>query len=38
MKTLQSSLTQGTNLFQEQEDEFGYQSTFNTYLSQAQDY
>ena len=37
LKTLQSSLTQGTNLFQEQEDEFGYQSTFNTYLSQAQD-
>lgn len=37
LETLQSSLTQGVNLFQDQEDDFGYQSTFNAYISQAQD-
>lgn len=34
LKILKSSLEQGSNLFQEDDDEFGYQSTFSTYVSQ----
>ena len=34
LKTLEDSINQGTSLFQEENDEFGYQSTFTTYLAQ----
>lgn len=36
LETLQSSLTQGTNLFSG-DDEFGYVNTFNNFISQSQD-
>lgn len=36
LETLQSSLTQGTNLFSG-DDEFGYANTFNNFISQSQD-
>lgn len=36
LETLQSSLTQGTNLFSG-DDEFGYMNTFNNFISQSQD-
>ena len=34
LKTLEDSINQGTSLFQEENDEFGYQSTFTTFLAQ----
>lgn len=36
LETLQSSLTQGANLFSG-DDEFGYVNTFNNFISQSQD-
>lgn len=36
LETLQSSLTQGANLFSG-DDEFGYMNTFNNFISQSQD-